>query len=120
MRRRALLLVVLVGGLAAVGGATLGSSTSHGRDLTARVAALARADVAEALAPAALSRDGAGLGRDHDARRDVAAAVGIALVLSLAGGWWLARERAARVRHVRPLAIRRTRAPPWTPATVHC
>jgi hypothetical protein len=120
MRRRALLLVLLVGGLAAVGGATLGSSAAHGRGLTPGVAALARADVADALAPTALSRDRDGLGRDHDTRRDVAAAIGIALVLTLAGGWWLARERAARVRHVRPLATRRTRAPPWMPATVHC
>ena len=59
------------------------------------------------------------LGRDHDVRGDVTAALGIALVLTLSGGWWLARERAARALHRRPRTTRRTRAPPMVTATVH-
>jgi hypothetical protein len=120
VRRRALLLALLVGGLVAAGGATLGTAAAPGRDVTEGEAALARSDLADVPPPTALSRARDGFGRQLDSRRDVAAAIGIALVLTLAGGWWLARERAARVRHVRPLATRRTRAPPRTATTVHC
>jgi hypothetical protein len=47
-------------------------------------------------------------------------ALGLALALTLAGGWWLTREHIARVRSELLLTIRRTRAPPGVPATVHC
>ena len=120
MRRPLLLLAVVVGALAAAGGAAFGSSVSSGHHATVAGPALARADVADVPAPTALSRTRDGLGRDHDTRRDVTAALGVALTLTLAGGWWLARERTARVRHAPPLATRRTRAPPGMPATLHC
>jgi hypothetical protein len=82
--------------------------------------ALARADVADVPASSALSRARDGIDRDHDTRREVATTLGVALVLTLAGAWWLARERTARFLHALPLAIRRTRAPPGMPATLHC
>ena len=120
MRRRLLLLALLAGGLATAGGAAFGNVAASNHDARVPATALARAELADVPAPTALSRVRDGFGREHDARRDVAAALGVALVLTLAGGWWLARERAARVRHARPLAIRRTRAPPGMPATVRC
>jgi hypothetical protein len=119
MRRRLLLLVLLSGGLATAGGAALGDAATSGRDTHAPATAFARAELADVPTPA-LSRVRDALGREHDARRDVTAALGVALVLTLAGGWWLARDRAARARHARPLTIRRTRAPPGMPATVRC
>jgi hypothetical protein len=120
MRRRLLLLVLLAGGLATAGGATLSATAGSGPSGPVPATSFARAERADVPAPTALSRVRDGLGRDHDTRRDVAAALGVALVLTLAGGWWLARERAARVRHPRLLAARRTRAPPGMPATLHC
>ena len=118
MRRRLLLVALLAGGLAAAGAAAFGNATTSSLDARGSATALARAELADVPAPSALSRARDGLGREHDSRRDLAAALGVALVLTLAGGWWLARERAARVRHARPLAIRRTRAPPGMPITV--
>ena len=120
MRRRLLLLVLLAGGLATAGDATLSATAGSGPSGPVPATSFARAELADVPAPTALSRVRDGLGRDHDTRRDVAAALGVALVLTLAGGWWLTRERAARVRHPRLLATRRTRAPPGMPATLHC
>jgi hypothetical protein len=120
MRRRLLLLALLAGGLTTAGGAALGNAAASGHDARFPTTALARAELADVPAPTALSRARDGLGREHDTRRDVTAALGVALVLTLAGGWWLARERAARVRHALPLTIRRTRAPPGMPHTVRC
>jgi hypothetical protein len=120
MHRRLLLVALLAGGLATAGGAALGNAATSGHDAHVPATALARAEIADVAVPTALSRVRDGFGRDHDARRDVAVALGVALVLTLAGGWWLARDRAARIRHVRPLTIRRTRAPPGMPVIVHC
>jgi hypothetical protein len=120
MRRRALLVVLLAGAFAAAGGIALGSPPASSHDAPASPAAIGRADVADGPTPSALARTFEGLSRDHDTRGDVAVAIGIALALALAGGWWLARERAARHIWSELRAVRRTRAPPWTPATVHC
>jgi hypothetical protein len=118
MRRWALLLVVVAGGLVA-GGATLGHGTIRLHEATVAGTTLARADLADVPAPAA-SRARDGSSREHDVRRDFAAVLGLGLVLTLAGGWWIARERAARVRHPRPVTALRTRAPPRLPTIVHC
>jgi hypothetical protein len=120
MRRRALLLVVLVGGLACATGAAIGTGMVPGHGSPGATTALARVELADVAAPSATSRGRDHLGRDHDVRREVATALGIALILALTGGWWLARERAARALHRRPGTNRRTRAPPLVPATVHC
>jgi hypothetical protein len=124
MRRRGLLLAFivggLVGGLATATGAAIGTGAVHGHDSAGTARALARADLADVVAPSAISRGRDLLAREHDVRRDVAAALGIALLLTLGGGWWLARDRAARVLHRRPCTTRRPRAPPLVPATVHC
>ena len=120
MRRRALLLAFIVGGLASATGAAISTGVVPWHDAPGSATALARADLADVAAPTAISRARDHLGRDHDTRRDVAAALGIALVLTLSGGWWLARERAARSLHRRPCTTRRTRAPPLVPATIHC
>jgi len=124
MRRRALLLACivggLVGGLASAGGAAIGTGAVPGHDSPGSATALARAGLVDVAAPTALSRARDDLERDHDVRRDVAGALGLALVLALSGGWWLARERAARAFHRRTCPTRRTRAPPVVLATVHC
>jgi len=120
MRRRALLLALLVGGLAAAGTAGLVGSVVTGNDRPSSHTALARADLADAPAPTAFNRARDALARDHSDRLNTSAALAVFLVLTLAGGWWLARERAARVRRPRLVATRRTRAPPRQPAIVHC
>jgi hypothetical protein len=120
MRRRAVLLVVAAGALAAVGGAALSRAAVPGRDAPPSVAALARAELADVPAPSAIAGARDGIGRDHDVRRDVAVALAASLALTLAGAWWLGRERTARMRLPRPCTARRTRAPPRMPATVHC
>ena len=119
MRRRALLLAILVGGLAAAGASGLGGGATPWPDPPSNGAAL-RAELADVPAPAAVARVRDVLGRHHDDRRDVPAALAVALLLTLAGGWWVARERAARVRLAAPDSIRRTRAPPRLPSIVHC
>ncbi len=120
MRRRALLLAFLVGGLAVAGTAGLAGSVAAGNDRPSNRAALARAELADAPAPTAFSRARDAFARDHDDRFNTSAALAVALVLTLAGGWWLARDRAARVRRPLLVATRRTRAPPRQPAIVHC
>jgi len=120
MRRRALLLAFLAGALATVGTLALGAHATSGHDSPLPTTVLARAELAEVASPTALTRARDDLGREHDTRRDVATAIALGLALSLSGGWWLARSRAARSRRPLPLAIRRTRAPPRLPAIVHC
>ena len=116
MRRRVLLLALLAGGLATASGAALVEHAAPGHDLVAPATAFARTEITDVTAPTAFSRARDALGREHDARRDVAVALGVALVLTLGGGWWLARERAGRVHTLRWTALLRTRAPPATPA----
>jgi len=119
VRRRILLLLLLVIGLAGATGAAIGTGVLSAHDVSGSATALARADFADVAAPTALSRVRDQLGRDHDTRGDVTAALGIALVLTLSGGWWLARQRAARALHRRICTTRRTRAPPMVTAIVH-
>jgi hypothetical protein len=119
MRRRALLLVLLVGGLACATGAALGTGVVSGHRTSGNATAFARADLPDVPALTALSRVRDLIGRDHEARRDLAAALGIALVLLLSGVWWLARERAAGVPRRRLGTTRHTRAPPLVAATVY-
>ena len=120
MRRRAILLALLVGGLAAAGTAGLAGSVAASNDHASNRTALARAELSDAPAPTAFSRARDAFARDHDDRFNSSAALAVALVLTLAGGWWLARDRAARVRRPLLVATRRTRAPPRQPAIVHC
>ena len=117
--RRVLLVAVLIGGLAVAGASVLGAGGTQPPDRASGTAALARAELADVPAPSALGRVRDAFGRDHHAGHDVPAALAVAFLLTLAGGWWLARDRAARVRHPEPVAYRRTRAPPVMPATVH-
>jgi uncharacterized membrane protein YccF (DUF307 family) len=124
VRRRVLVLLRvfilggLVVGLASATGAAISTGVVSAHDASGTPTALARVDFADVAAPVALSRVRDQLRRDHDAHGDIAAALGIALVLTLSG-WWLARERAARALHRRPRTTRRTRAPPMVTATVH-
>jgi hypothetical protein len=118
MRRRILLLTIVAGGLAAVGGAAAGVGVATSHDTTESVA-LTRADLVDVPAPALLSRTRDALTRERDGRRDVAAALATAVALTLTVGWWLARERRSPRRHRVVLASPRTRAPPLVPATVH-
>lgn len=120
MRRRALLFALVTGGLAAAGATAFGPAGTPWRGSPANVAVLARAELAEMPTTASLSRVRDDFGRAHGARGDVAVAFGVALALTLAAGWWIARERVARVHHARVLAARRTRAPPSRLAIVHC
>jgi len=117
--RRRFLFLFLVVGLASATGAAIGTGAVLAHDASGPATALARADFADVAAPSALSRVRDQLGRDHDVRGDVTAALGIALVLTLSGGWWLARQRAARALHRRTCTTRRTRAPPMVTASVH-
>jgi hypothetical protein len=119
VRRRALLLALLVGGLSAAGATGPAGSVAASHDRPSDRAALAHADLADVPAPSAFSRARDALERDHHDRVIVPAVLGMAL-LTLAGGWWLARERAARVRRPLLIATRRTRAPPRQFAIVHC
>jgi hypothetical protein len=119
MRRR-FLLALVAGGLAIAGGVALADQAAPSPDPGGSATSLDRAQLSDVPAPTALSRVRDGLGHGHDARRDLVAALGAALLLTLAGGWWLTRERAARVHLRRSLATPRTRAPPWMPTTVHC
>jgi hypothetical protein len=118
MRRRALLLALAVAGLAAAGAAGLGGGVARWHDAPSTATALDRAALADAPASTALPRVRDALARNHDHRGDVPTALAVTSVLALAGGWWLARDRAARVRPTTVHAIRRTRAPPRLPAIV--
>jgi len=101
MRRRLLLLALLAGGLATAGGATLDNAAAWGHDAHVAATALARAQLADVRAPTALARARDGLGREHDTRRDVTTALGVALVLTLAGaGGSRASEPPASATHV--------------------
>ncbi len=120
MRRRAPLLAFLAGALVFAGGLALGSHAVVDHDTPLPTTALARAELADVPAPSALSRTRDDLGRDQDLRRDAAVTIAIGLTLTLAAGWWLARERRTRSHRALPFAILRTRAPPRMPAIVHC
>jgi hypothetical protein len=120
MRRRAFLFALLAGGLAVAGGVTFGNAATASHDLPATTTALARTELADVPAPTALASTRDSTGRAHESGRGFAVVLRVALAISLAGGWWLAREHAARVRVLLLLAGRRTRAPPRLPVTVCC
>jgi hypothetical protein len=120
MRRRALLFALLAGGLVVAGGVALGSDATAWHGTPTTPAAIARAELVDVAPPAVASRARDHEGRTHDAARGVAVGLAVALALTLAGGWWLIRERAGHLRHARLVARRRTRAPPGLPVTVHC
>jgi len=120
MRHRAFLFAFLAGGIAAAGGAAFGTAAATWHDTPSQAPALARADLVDVPAPTTFTRARDASDREHGIGQGVVAALALAVALTLAGGWWLAREHAARVRHALLLAIRRTRAPPRVPVTVHC
>jgi hypothetical protein len=120
MRRRALLVALLAGGLVASAGVALGSGALEGHGTPTTPAAIARAELNDAAAPAAFSRARDHEGREHHAAHDVLVGLAIALALVSAGGWWLLRARARRDRGAVPVASWRTRAPPGLPVIVHC
>ena len=111
MRRRALLLAFLVGGLAVAGTAGLAGSVAAGNDRPSSRTALARAELADAPAPTAFSRARDAFARDHDDRLNVSAALAVALVLTLRRRL-VARTRARRPRP--PAPARRHPAHPRT------
>jgi hypothetical protein len=119
VRRRALLLALLVAALAAIGAVGSSSGATPWHDPGSARRALARGELADVPAPTALTRSRDVLGRDLDGY-GVPAALAVAFVLTLAGGWWLARERAARVLASVLVTRRRPRAPPRLPSVVHC
>ena len=120
MRRRALLLAFLVGGLAVAGTAGLAAKRRGAATTVRRTAPRsARAELADAPAPTAFSRARDAFARDHDDRFNaVRRPRGRPRAHRWRGGWWLAHERAARVRPPLLVATRRTRAPPRQPAIV--
>jgi hypothetical protein len=120
MRRRALLLALVAGGLTAGASVALAVPRVLDRDVVARTAALARADLADVPAPSALARARDGIERGHEVHRDVAAVLTVVLAALLAGGWHLARSRVAAMRRSLALATRQPRAPPRMPRPVHC
>lgn len=120
MRRRALLLALVAGGLAAGAGVAFGAppALEHAH---ARTAAFARSELADVPAPSATTRGRDALERDHDVRHGVVAVLAIALAAVLAGGTFLRRERDVLARRSRAAGRRRPRAPPIRmPMTVHC
>jgi hypothetical protein len=120
MRRRALLLVLLATGLALGAGSALGRTASPWHDAPGRGTSLARAPVADVPSPTTVTRPRASVSGDLGARPDLAAVLGVALALILAGAWCLAAGRARRVTAVRPIPTCGSRAPPWLPAIVRC
>jgi hypothetical protein len=120
MRPRALLFAVLAGAIVAAGGAAFGTAAATWHDTPTKAPALARADLVDVPAPSALTRTRDASDREHGIGHSVVAVLALAVALTLAGGWWLTREHAARVRHELLLTIRRTRAPPRVPVIVHC
>ncbi len=120
MRRRALLLALVAGGLAAGAGATLGAPRTLDREVAARTAAMARAALADVPTASAFTRSRDAVDRGHDTHRDVAAVLAVVLAALLGGGWCLVRERGAAARRVLALATRQPRAPPRVPIAVHC
>jgi hypothetical protein len=120
MRRRALLLVLLSGALAVGGAVAFGAAASTSRDTASTDAVLTRADFVDASLPSATPRGRDVEARDHGTRGDLAGWAGIAAVLALAAGWWVAAERPRR--RVTTLVPDRahSRAPPTALVIVHC
>lgn len=119
MRRRALLLVFLAGGLVAASAAAYSGGALPWRNASAPLSAIARSDLADAPAPVSLDAARDALARHHDTRRDVAGAIGVVLALALGGGWWLTGDRNSRASVLRVRSTRRTRAPPRRVTIVH-
>src|SRR5438876_22186 len=120
MRRRALLLALVAGALAAGAGATLGAPPTLDRAVVARTATLGRAELVDVPAASVFTRAHDTIDRGYDTHRDVAAVLTLVLAAILAGGWCLLRERGATVRRALAFATRQPRAPPRVPIPVHC
>jgi len=108
--RRALLLVLLAGGLAGLGAAA-GPGNASWRDPGATTTALGRAEATDVPAPSALTRGRERLEREHGTR-GVIVVFSVAAALALAGAWWLRRARSGRLAWTFDVAGPRTRAPP--------
>jgi len=119
MRRGAILLAVLTGALATAGGAALGNPLTSPRLSAVAATTLSRAELADTAGTGITAHIRDDATRDLDARRDLVAVLGVRLAPLLAC-WWLVVERRRASDRVGPRAIRRTRAPPWVPVTVHC
>ena len=120
MRRRALLLALVAGGLAAGASVAFGAPPALER-VSAHTAASARSELADVPASTVVTRGRDALGRDHDVRRGADAVLAAALALVLAGGVFLRRERDALARLALAAGGHRPRAPPFgMPMTVHC
>lgn len=119
MRVRALLLVLLAGGIAAGGSAMVGTDANATREPQASAAMSGRAEPVDAPAPAVVSRARDGIGRGVDALGDVLPWLALTVALSLAALWVLAGERRTDGRRADHLAVRRPRAPPRPVIAVH-
>jgi hypothetical protein len=120
MRRRALLFALAAGGFAAVGGAAAGVGAIASHDPSESAIALTRTELADVPAPTVFARARDTLGRERDVQHDAAVALAITTALTLAGGWWLARQGTAHIGNTLAVARPRPRAPPVrVPTVVH-
>jgi hypothetical protein len=121
VRSRAILLVLLVGGLAA--GGSVARPGTRGLDplgsgrLAVSTAALARGAVSDPPALGAVSRTRDALDRDGERRILTFAVIG-AIALLVVAAWWTAASVRTRPRRTRVHVGARPRAPPTLPVLV--
>ena len=121
MRYRAILLVLLVGGLAAGAGAIRAAHVGPDQFGTVRSAADAsvtgRGELPDPPALAAIARARDPLDRDGERRIDAFAVVA-AIALLVVAAWWTSVRVQTRHRPARPQVSARPRAPPSLPVLV--
>jgi len=121
VRSRAILLVLLVGGLAAGGSVaragTLGLDQLGSGRPAVSTAAVARSEVSDPLALGAVSRTHDALDRDGERRLLTFAVIG-AIALLVVAAWWTAVGVRTRPWRTRVHIGARPRAPPTLPVLV--
>jgi hypothetical protein len=119
MRVRALLLVLLAGGIAAGGSTLVGAETLAARELRSSPTVLGRADPVDAPTPSVAVRVRDAAGRELGASHDALPWLVLCGTLALGAAWLLAHERRVRSFGANGVAVLRPRAPPVWVATVH-